>query len=60
MRAGDRLLDRAREDIDRAMEIAPRYFGVLPKAGIEVKAVEEGQREAEETVRSISRLEESN
>ena len=37
----DELLDRAREDIDRAMQIAPRYFGALPKAGCEVKAVEE-------------------
>ena len=35
------LLARAREDIDRAMAIAPRYFGTLPKAGIEVRAVEE-------------------
>ena len=37
----DELLDRAREDIDRAMQIAPRFFGALPKAGCEVKAVEE-------------------
>ena len=37
----EELLERAREDIDRAMAIAPRFFGVLPKAGIEVKAVEE-------------------
>jgi len=37
----DELLARAREDIDRAMAIAPRYFGTLPKAGIEVRAVEE-------------------
>jgi uncharacterized protein (DUF885 family) len=37
----EELLERAREDIDRAMVIAPRFFGVLPKAGIEVKAVEE-------------------
>ena len=35
------LLARAREDIDRAMLVAPRYFGTLPKAGCEVKAVEE-------------------
>ncbi|MBA2717983.1 MAG: DUF885 domain-containing protein [Chloroflexi bacterium] len=37
----DELLQRAREDIDRAMLIAPRFFGTLPKAGCEVKAVEE-------------------
>jgi len=35
------LLGRAREDIDRAMDLAPRYFGTLPKAGCEVRAVEE-------------------
>ncbi len=35
------LLDRAREDIDRAMAVAPRFFGALPKAGVDVKAVEE-------------------
>jgi uncharacterized protein (DUF885 family) len=35
------LLERAREDIERAMTVAPRYFGTLPKAGCEVKAVEE-------------------
>ena len=37
----DELLARAREDIDRAMAVAPRYFGRLPKAGVEVMAVEE-------------------
>ena len=37
----DELLARAREDIDRAMLVAPRFFGTLPKAGCEVKAVEE-------------------
>jgi uncharacterized protein (DUF885 family) len=37
----EELLARAREDIDRAMAIAPTYFGVLPTAGIEVRAVEE-------------------
>jgi len=37
----DELVERAREDIDRAMAAAPRYFGVLPKAGLEVRAVEE-------------------
>jgi uncharacterized protein (DUF885 family) len=35
------LLARAREDIDRAMAVAPRYFGRLPRAGVEVMAVEE-------------------
>ncbi len=35
------LLARAREDIERAMLAAPRYFGTLPKAGCEVRAVEE-------------------
>jgi uncharacterized protein (DUF885 family) len=37
----EELLDRAREDIDRAMAVAPRFFGTLPRAGCEVKAVEE-------------------
>ena len=37
----DELIARAREDIDRAMAIAPRYFGTLPRAGCDVKAVEE-------------------
>jgi uncharacterized protein (DUF885 family) len=37
----EELLQRAREDIDRAMAVAPRYFGTLPKAGVEVMAVEE-------------------
>ena len=40
-RSKEELLDRAREDIERAMSIAPRFFGTLPKAGCEVKAVEE-------------------
>jgi len=35
------LVAHAREDIDRAMAVAPRYFGVLPRAGCEVRAVEE-------------------
>ena len=35
------LVERAREDIDRAMAAAPAYFGVLPKAGLEVRPVEE-------------------
>jgi uncharacterized protein (DUF885 family) len=37
----DELIDRAREDIDRAMAVAPRYFGTLPRAGCDVKPVEE-------------------
>ncbi|HET9615082.1 MAG TPA: DUF885 domain-containing protein [Candidatus Limnocylindrales bacterium] len=40
-RTKDELLARAREDIDRAMAAAPRYFGRLPKSGVEVMAVEE-------------------
>ena len=40
-RSMEELLTRAREDIDRAMAVAPRFFGTLPKAGCEVKAVEE-------------------
>jgi uncharacterized protein (DUF885 family) len=35
------LVERATEDIDRAMAIAPRFFGRLPKAGLEVRPVEE-------------------
>jgi uncharacterized protein (DUF885 family) len=37
----DELVARATEDIERAMAIAPRYFGTLPRAGCEVKPVEE-------------------
>ena len=37
----DELVARANEDIERAMAIAPQYFGVLPKARCEVRAVEE-------------------
>jgi uncharacterized protein (DUF885 family) len=37
----DELIDRAREDIERAMAVAPQFFGRLPKAGCDVKAVEE-------------------
>ena len=40
-RSKDELVERAREDIDRAMAEAPRYFGVLPKAGLQVRPVEE-------------------
>ena len=35
------LVARATEDIDRALAAAPRFFGVLPKAPCEVRAVEE-------------------
>ncbi len=35
------LIERAREDIARAMAEAPRYFGRLPKAGLEVRPVED-------------------
>ena len=37
----DELIERAGEDIDRAMTIAPRFFGRLPVAGCDVKPVEE-------------------
>jgi uncharacterized protein (DUF885 family) len=37
----EELLERAAEDIERAMAIAPRFFGRLPRAGCEVRAVEE-------------------
>ena len=37
----EELLARAREDIERAMLVAPRFFGTLPKAGCEVMTVEE-------------------
>jgi uncharacterized protein (DUF885 family) len=35
------LLDRAAEDIGRAMDVAPRFFGQLPRSTCEVRAVEE-------------------
>jgi uncharacterized protein (DUF885 family) len=38
--SAEALLTRAREDIDRALAAAPRYFGRLPRAGCEVRAVE--------------------
>ena len=40
-RTKEELLARAREDIDRAMAVAPRFFGTLPNADVEVMAVEE-------------------
>jgi uncharacterized protein (DUF885 family) len=36
----DELLDRARGQIDRAMVVAPKYFGRLPVAKCEVRPVE--------------------
>ncbi len=40
-RTKDELVQRATEDIDRAMAAAPGYFGTLPKAGLDVRPVEE-------------------
>jgi uncharacterized protein (DUF885 family) len=37
---GEELLARARGQIERALAASPRYFGRLPKAGVEVRAVE--------------------
>ncbi len=37
----DELIARANEDIERAMALAPGYFGALPKAHCEVRPVEE-------------------
>jgi uncharacterized protein (DUF885 family) len=34
------LVERATDDIDRALAVAPRYFGTLPKAHCEVRPVE--------------------
>ena len=36
----DALLEHARGEIERAMAAAPRYFGILPRAGCEVRPVE--------------------
>lgn len=35
------LVDRATEDIERGLALAPRFFGRLPRAGCEVRPVEE-------------------
>ena len=35
------LVQRASEDLERAMAAAPRFFGRLPKAGLDVRPVEE-------------------
>jgi uncharacterized protein (DUF885 family) len=40
-RTKEELVARAHEDIERALAIAPRYFGVLPQARCDVRAVEE-------------------
>jgi uncharacterized protein (DUF885 family) len=37
----DALIQRATEDIERAMAVAPRFFGTLPRAACEVRPVEE-------------------
>jgi uncharacterized protein (DUF885 family) len=37
----DDLVERAKEDIERAMALAPKYFGRLPRVGCDVRAVEE-------------------
>jgi uncharacterized protein (DUF885 family) len=37
----DAVLARATEDIERALALAPRFFGRLPRAGCEVRPVEE-------------------
>ncbi len=37
----DQLVARASEDLERAMAVAPRFFGRLPKAGLDVRPVEE-------------------
>jgi len=37
----DQLVQRAAEDLERAMAAAPRFFGRLPKAGLDVRPVEE-------------------
>ena len=37
----DELVQRATEDIERAMAAAPQYFGTLPTAGCDVRSVEE-------------------
>jgi uncharacterized protein (DUF885 family) len=37
----DQLVQRAAEDLERAMAAAPRFFGRLPKAGLDVRPVED-------------------
>jgi uncharacterized protein (DUF885 family) len=38
--SAEALLERAREDVDRALAVAPRFFGRIPRARCEVRAVE--------------------
>ena len=40
-RTKDELVARATEDIERGLAVAPRYFGRMPRAGCEVRPVEE-------------------
>jgi uncharacterized protein (DUF885 family) len=40
-RTKDELIERATQDIARALAAAPDYFGTLPRAGCDVKLVEE-------------------
>ena len=40
-RTKDQLVQRAAEDVERAMAASPRYFGRLPVAGLDVRPVEE-------------------
>jgi uncharacterized protein (DUF885 family) len=40
-RTKQELVERATEDIERAMAAAPTYFGTLPRAGLDVRPVEE-------------------
>ncbi|MHB8398068.1 MAG: DUF885 domain-containing protein [Candidatus Limnocylindrales bacterium] len=40
-RTKEEMLERARDDIDRALAAAPRFFGRLPRTGCEVRPVEE-------------------
>ncbi|HWH23402.1 MAG TPA: DUF885 domain-containing protein [Candidatus Limnocylindria bacterium] len=37
---GEQIVELARAQIERAMAVAPRYFGRLPRAGCEVREVE--------------------
>jgi uncharacterized protein (DUF885 family) len=38
--SADELLERARGQIERALAASPRYFGLLPRASVEVRPVE--------------------
>jgi uncharacterized protein (DUF885 family) len=37
----DEIVERAKEDIERAIAVSPRYFGKLPTVGCDVRPVEE-------------------